>query len=89
MITSGQRLDCKRNPLHPALELRCVNRVLSVDKSLRSILTFIVRMSVLRAMSNMIKYSNGLESTIVHMRYCHVLGSSGMNLSEGLATIAK
>ena len=52
-------------------------------------LTFIVRMRVLRAMSIMMKNSKGLESTILQIRYCQVLGSSGMNLSEGLATMAK
>ena len=52
-------------------------------------LTFIVRMRVLRAMSIMMKNSKGLESTILQIRYCQVLGSSGMKLSEGLATMAK
>ena len=53
------------------------------------LLTFIISIIVLRAIRVMMVYSNGLQSTSFHTRYCIVLGSSGMNLSLGLATIAK
>ena len=59
------------------------------QKSLPRQFTFMVRMSVLSAISNMMKYSKGLESTILQMRYCQVFGSSGINRSDGFATIAK
>ena len=51
--------------------------------------TFIIKMRVLSAMNDMMRYSKMAESTNRHTRYCHVFGSSGMKRSLGLATMAK
>jgi hypothetical protein len=44
---------------------------------------------VLKTMSVMIKYSNGVDSTILHSRYLKPTLSSGMYRSRGVAWMAK
>ena len=51
--------------------------------------TFIIRRIVLNTMSVMMKYSNGVDSTILQSLYLTPTLSSGMYLSSGVALMAK
>lgn len=52
-------------------------------------LTFIISRSVLNTMSIIIKYSNGVDTTIRHTLYLKLFRSFGMYRSSGLAPIVK
>lgn len=52
-------------------------------------LTFIISRSVLNTMSNMMKYSNGVDTTIRHTLYLKLFRSFGMYRSSGRAPIVK
>ena len=56
---------------------------------MRVIPTFIISKSVLNTMSIMIKYSNGVETTIRHTLYLKLFRSFGMYRSSGRAPIVK
>lgn len=51
--------------------------------------TFIIRSSVLNTINIMMKYSNGVDTTIRHTLYLKLLRSFGMYLSNGRAPIVK
>ena len=65
------------------LEFQIINFFLS------QLLTFIMSRMVLRTMRVMMKYSNGVDSTILHSRYLSPTRSSGMYRSRGVALMAK
>lgn len=48
-------------------------------------LTFIISRRVLKTMSNMMKYSNGVETTMRQILYLKLTRSLGMYRSSGLA----
>lgn len=56
---------------------------------LRTIPTFIISNSVLNTMSIIMKYSNGVDTTIRHTLYLKLFRSFGMYLSRGRAPIVK
>ena len=51
--------------------------------------TFIISKIVLSTMRVMMKYSKGVDSTILQSRYFNPTRSSGMYLSKGVALMAK
>ena len=61
----------------------------SFSEILGIIHTFIIKRIVLNTMSVMMKYSNGVDSTILHSLYLTPTLSSGMYLSSGVALMAK
>lgn len=76
-------------PLNFSLEKRCKkSQIISRCQSI-SIPTFIISRRVLNTMSIMMKYSNGVDTTIRHTLYLKLFRSFGMYLSSGRAPIVK
>lgn len=61
----------------------------TIGRFLFRLLTFIINNNVLKTISIIIKYSNGVETTIRHILYLKLFRLFGMYLSNGRACIVK